>query len=174
MINQPDPNLSAKFFHHLKPTLEIIEKNGRFEKIHGQKEAVYITIRAKGAKETHSREMRDEDKYRFPRAWAEFEKGNSPVDGTPLKALPFISPGQALELQSVDINTIEDLANLQESQIVNIRKGRFLQKQAKAYLAAMDVTEEIEEPDNPVESHYDDVVQDTVKAPKKKRGKAKK
>jgi len=168
----PDPNLSARFFFHMMPTLEFVEdEKGRTQKIHGKKEEIYINIRAKGSKENHSRRMVEEDKYRFPRAWAEFEGQNSPIDGTPLRSLPFISPGQVDELQAVDIKTVEDLANLQESQIVNIRKGRFIQKQAKAYLAAMDVKEDVEEDDQPVLEKYDDVVQDAIP---KKRGRPKK
>jgi len=129
-----DPNLSGRFFLHPKPT-----HNG------GVEEAVYISIRAKGLKSVHSREMKDTDKLDFPVAWHFFETNETVINGTPLKALPGGNAALVQQLNAVDIYSVEELAELQELSLVNIRQGRTLQKRANAYLAALQIEDEADE-----------------------------
>lgn len=166
----PDNNLAAEFFHHTK---EYHDEAGNRK----YKDSVYVKIRAKGMKDSHSREMKEEDKLRFPMAWKRFEKDNSFVDGTPLKALPFTTPSMIRELENLEIHSVEDLAHLQEMAVSKIHRGRTLQKQAIAYLAAMEVEDEIDEIDEPVSEELlndEDVVQLNKPVPKKKVSRKKK
>jgi hypothetical protein len=60
-----------------------------------------------------------------------------PLDGTPLKSWPQITPGQVLTLESLHIRTVEDLARCEDQALENIGMGaRGLRQKARDYLDA--------------------------------------
>ena len=144
-----DPNLGARFYIH--PALQGDESAKAGRQIY--KDVVYVEIFIKGAmKSTFSRPMREGDKEDFPSSWKAFRDNNEEMtEGTPLKFLPGIGPSAELEFKAMGIRTIEDLANLAEMAIDNIRGGRTLKKKAIAYLAAAEVQGEPEPEDDPVD-----------------------
>ena len=105
------------------------------------KDVAYVEIFIKGNKNTSfSRPMKNEDKENWPKAWKAFQDEGFVVStGTSLRSLPGIGPSQVLNLNAVNIHSIEDLADLGESALHDIQGARELQKRAKAYLAAMEV-----------------------------------
>lgn len=84
------------------------------------------------------REVRDEDKQRWPREWAAYEAGNElSVIGTPLEKWPLVgSPSMVKTLKAMNINTVEDLAGLTDAALGNVGMGaRNLREAAKLWLA---------------------------------------
>lgn len=148
----PAENLFALFYIHPVRDAEKSEKEGR--EIFEDKE--YVEIRVKGQKNSSfSRPVKESDKTDFTNAWNAFK--NNQVDfniGTPITMLPGVTPAIALELKAVAINTIEDMASINDAEIMNIRGGRMLHQRAKAYLTACEIknpdTEKIED-DEPVD-----------------------
>lgn len=98
----------------------------------------HITIMQPGEKDTRVRPVREEDKFRFPRQWAAFEaQQKQVVDGTPLSVLFPHNPGAVKTLEVMNITTIEQLAELQDTQIQNIGLGgRQWNEMARNYLEA--------------------------------------
>lgn len=82
---------------------------------------------------------------RLPREWYEryqanyerWKKGEEmPLDGTPIKGWPVISPAQMTNLIAINILTVEDLAAANEEGLRRIGMGaRDLQTKAKAWLS---------------------------------------
>lgn len=138
------------------------------------KDVVYVEIFIKGNKNTSfSRPAKEEDKVNWPKAWEAFNN-NSPemADGNPITVLPGMGPSQALNLQALGIFSIEDLAELSDSAVMDIQGGRTLKNRAIAYLAALDaetVEDEAGDPVNASELSSNPDVVSKEPAPKKKR-----
>jgi len=146
-----DTNLYAIFYIH--PQLQQVESEEEGRPVY--KDVEYIQINIKGQKNSNfSRPVREEDKENYPKAWAAF-RANRPdlTDGTPIKFLPGMSPSVELELKSIGVLSIEDMANLTDAGIMNIRGGRMLNTRAKAYLAACEIM-----PDKEPRARIDDPV----------------
>lgn len=58
-----------------------------------------------------------------------------PLEGTPLKNWPGLSPAQYQTLNSLRVFTVEDLANANEQVLRSLLGGHSLQERAQAYLA---------------------------------------
>ena len=129
-----DSNLYAMFYIH--PQIQQVESEQKQRPVY--KDVLYIQINIKGQKNSNfSRAATDQDKTDYPKAWASYQSSNPEMtDGTPIKFLPGMSPGVELELKGMGILSIEDMAELTDAGIGNIRGGRTLNTRAKAYLAA--------------------------------------
>lgn len=119
------------------------------------KDVIYVEVYIKGNKNTSfSRPKTKNDEQLYPTAWRAFID-NSPIkaDGNPLSVMPGLGPSEIMNLNTLGIGSIEDLSELSESVIDDIRRGRELKKRAKAYLAALHekTTEECIDNDSPVD-----------------------
>ncbi len=78
----------------------------------------------------------DRHKFRFPREWEAFEKGQRiDVEGTPLKMWPQISAGQVRTLANLNIHSVEQLAEVADGLIARVNMAS-LKHKAKAWLDA--------------------------------------
>ena len=124
---------------------------------------VWVELKIKGNRNTSiSKPATDELKRDYPVAWESYRNNSFDLcDGTPLRALPGMSPSQAAELNALGISSVEGLSEITDSVADNMKGGRTLRSRAIAYLAALNVT--IEKP--------------TIEKPRytgKKRGRKKK
>jgi hypothetical protein len=78
----------------------------------------------------------DAIRARFPEAYRSWKaQQDGYVDGTPLSAWPLMSPARVRELQNVNIYSVEDLASVAETNLVNITDGRAMRDKAREHLA---------------------------------------
>jgi hypothetical protein len=92
-----------------------------------------------------SKQRQQAGKGRIPAAWYEryqetydrWKRGEEmPLNGTPIKSWPVISPAQAKNLTSINILTVEDLASVNDEGLRRIGMGAVaLRDKAKAWLA---------------------------------------
>lgn len=98
----------------------------------------FITISAPGqAKDLliHA-QVTDFYQWRFPKEYAAFKAGQtSALIGTPLMLWPLITPSQLKEFEFHGIRSIEQVANLADSQASSFRGLYALKDKAKAFLA---------------------------------------
>lgn len=78
----------------------------------------------------------DEHRERWPEAYDAFKKGIEPdLNGTPLEEWAILNKAQVLELKSMLIRTIEDVASLPDTAVQRIGRGGYaLRERALAYL----------------------------------------
>ncbi len=102
------------------------------------KSVPFVRIIQPGEKDTVERPVRNEDKVRFPQAWAQFEaQGQQRIEGTPLSTLFPHNPGVVKTLDSLAITTVEQLAALNDSQLQNIGLGaREWQQMAQNFMSS--------------------------------------
>jgi hypothetical protein len=83
------------------------------------------------------RPVQDEDKRRWPAAWAMFERGESGwADGTPIEQWPLITPDQARELQRCSVLSVEACAAVADAHLSSLGLGaRKLRERAQIWLA---------------------------------------
>lgn len=133
MSHGNDANLFAEFYVRAVPHNLRTEQEGRPIFI----DQIFVKIYIPGDRNSAiDRKARDEDKVRFPRQWAAFElQKQQTVEGTPLDQWALLTPSQCAEYRALHIFTVEQLANLSDSQIQKIgHAGRDVNKMAKAYL----------------------------------------
>lgn len=96
----------------------------------------YIRIHIPGGKSIIERAVTEEDRYEHPRQWARFEAKKEQIgDGTPLSAWPAMDVAHVAELNAQKIFTVEQLAGLNDSQVLGLGLGATeLRKKAQAYL----------------------------------------
>lgn len=165
MPNQEATGLYAEF--HLHPVLQNHVPPGETPK-EGRpiyKDEIYIRIQIKGQKnQIRDRKMKEQDKVDFPDAWARWLNQNEELkSGVPITALPGIGPSMQLELKTIGIRTVEDMAALSDAGCTNIRGGYMFRERAKAYLAAAaikpgDVRDQAGEQNEPAPPPADDPV----------------
>jgi hypothetical protein len=99
---------------------------------------LYINIANPGDKTTDlHRPATEEDKLRFPRHWAHFEKtGGQGVVGTPLKEWPQATASQIKEWQAQGVFTVEQLANMSDTNVGVFIGGMGLRAKARLFLEA--------------------------------------
>ena len=74
----------------------------------------------------------------YPKAYKAFTlDAGSEVDGTPVKNLGGIGPGQIMNLQAMGIESVEDLAGLNDNVVIGEPGMLDLRKKAVAYLASL-------------------------------------
>ncbi len=152
-----DDQLLVKFFWHPEKDEKASTEEGRpiF------REVEYIQIQVPGQKDTIvQRPAFAEDKERFPRHWAAFQnKEEMPVSGTPLDQWPRISRAQVEELKYFNIHTVEQLAELSDTNAQNFRAIQNLKREAVAYVEEakgnapmVKMAEELEARDNEIDT----------------------
>lgn len=84
------------------------------------------------------RKANDADKEKFPKAWARFQAQEADAqEGTPLEQWPQMSRSLVKECKFFEIHTVEQLANLSDSNVSKMGMGYVeLRNKAKAYLVA--------------------------------------
>lgn len=82
------------------------------------------------------RKLTEEDKRKYPKAWAEYQRGESQgFTGTPLEQWSQITRAQVKESKYFECHTVEQLAGLTDSHCQKMGMGfRDLREKAKAYL----------------------------------------
>lgn len=132
-MNQPEFTVFPRFYIEAVQHSAKSEAAGRpiFE------DREYVEIRIAGDnKSVVVRKVSEEDKQRWPTAYAAFKNGlEAPVEGTPLHHWPALSVSQVAELRALNINTVEALAALSDTGISKIGfNGRVMVAKAKAFL----------------------------------------
>lgn len=97
----------------------------------------YVKILVPGDnKNIVDRPVKDEHKKRWPRLWQRFEETQSNViEGTPIDQWPFLNVAQVAEMKAMNIQSVEQLANLSDGGLEKIGMGaRALQKRAQDFL----------------------------------------
>jgi hypothetical protein len=80
------------------------------------------------------RPVEEQDKHRFAPQWAAFERQEEQVQsGTPVTEWSPLTKSEAMELKSMNIHTVEALANLPDSGL-NWLGGREMRNKAQKYL----------------------------------------
>lgn len=124
----------------VEPWLNQRESNEQKRPVFEDRE--YIEIRIPGnSSGIVKRPVQNMDIARFRKkydAWK--ETGENQQEGTPLAAWPKITVSQAKELEYYGIRTIENLANLNDSDLQNFRGARALKDMAKTYLDTVEGT----------------------------------
>jgi hypothetical protein len=84
------------------------------------------------------RKATDDDKQKFPKAWARFEASEAEGhEGTPLEQWPQMSRSMVKECKYFEIHTVEQLANLSDINVSRMGMGYMdLRNKAKAFLVA--------------------------------------
>lgn len=75
-------------------------------------DAVYVAVKVPDEKDYVSRPASDEDKRKWPEAWAQFQATQGKA-GTHLRALPGITPARFREFVEMGIRTVEELAKFE-------------------------------------------------------------
>lgn len=98
-------------------------------------EFVHITVPGNHSVVIHT-EANDQHKFRFIREYEAFQKGSKiEVDGTPLKVWPQVSAGQVRTLASMNIHSVEQLAQVSDQHISRVNMST-LKHKAIAWLDA--------------------------------------
>jgi len=101
-------------------------------------ETPYIEIRVPGDKGTViNRPVRDRDRAEFPKQWAAFEAGaEQGVDGTPLEEWPMVTRAQVEELRFFGVRSVEQLAQMADSNAQKFMAIGALREKARLYMEA--------------------------------------
>ena len=96
---------------------------------------------------------------KYPRAWADFNNLTMEIEGTPLKKLD-IGPGEILNLKGKGVETIEELAELNDNVVIGVQGMLDLRKKAQAWLTAMNP--EIQEAERKAQEEKEQAMQDKI------------
>lgn len=137
-----DSKLFVRFFVDILPDTDASEKTG----IRKFRDVEMVTIMVPGDKRNVvTREVREEDKVRFPKVYEHFKKGLSDVpEGFPLSQWPMATRSLVEELKYMGFHTVEAVANAAEQVMGKYPGLRELQRRAKAWLAAQEGAAPIE------------------------------
>jgi hypothetical protein len=165
-----DDRVYAQFYMHPRKDEAASLKEGRDI----YQEVPYVKIMVPGDKDNIvQRPVREQDKHRFPRQWAAFENNeDAPMIGTPLTEWAFINRGQVEELKFFGIRTIEDLANMPDSQSTKFMGINALKQKAKAFIedAKMQAPlDELRAENDALKGQLDDMQQQIAELMKPKR-----
>ena len=137
-----DDNLHVRFF--MKPRIDREASMKENRPIY--KDVPHIEIAIPGDKNNIPlAEVWDQHIRRFPQHWAQFQAGlKEQVVGTPLKVAPFLTESHIEELHFFKIRTIEQLANLSDTNMT-WNGAREMQQAAKKYLLKVNGNEALME-----------------------------
>lgn len=132
--NEADKQLLVRFYVKSVQDKSLSNVEGR--PIFNDKE--YIEIRVPGKRDAIARPASHDDKQRFPRHYAAFQQRiEMPAEGTPLAEWPAISRSMADQFAFVNVKTVEQLADLNDSTIDGkIPGAQTLKQRAKDWLDA--------------------------------------
>lgn len=155
MQSEADRALLVKFFYRSVPDRIASDEEGR--PIYKERE--YIDIRVPGSRDNVCRPATVQDKGRFPMHYQAFKNRIAqPEEGTPLSEWPGISRSLAEQLSFENIKTVEQLSELNDSLMHNVKNGQGLKQRAKDWLeftkdskALTNMRSELEERDKQIE-----------------------
>lgn len=126
-----DDKLHVRFF--MKPRIDV-EASAR-ENRPVYKDTPYVEIMMPGEKNVIIREpVWSQHQLRFPVQWAQFLAGEKDqMIGTPLKVAPFLTESQVEELAFFKIRTVEQLADLADSNM-NFMGAQMFKQAAKKFI----------------------------------------
>jgi len=126
-----DDKLHVRFF--MKPRIDPIESGKQNRPIF--KDVPFVEIMIPGDKNNIvTAEVWQQHITRFPQHWDQFQAGiKDQVVGTPLKLAPFLTESHVEELAYFKIRTIEQLADLSDTNMT-FMGAREMQQAAKKYL----------------------------------------
>jgi len=129
---EADKSLMVRFFY--KNVENKMESQAQGRPVF--KEKTYIEIRVAGQRNVQAcRPVTHADKRRFPRHFEAFEKRvEPPTEGMPLMEWPKITRSQAEELSFMNVKTVEQLANMKDSNLQQFMNGNKLRDQAIKWL----------------------------------------
>jgi len=127
-----DEQLMVRFFY--KEVQNKLESAAQGRPIFKEKE--YIEIRIAGQRDPQAcRPATHADKARFPRHYDAFKKRMEvPTEGTPLTEWPLITRSRAEELSFLNAKTVEQVANMGDTQVSQLMGGFTLREQAQKWL----------------------------------------
>ena len=123
----------VRFFRHWVKNNYQSEEQGRLV----GEEVDYIEIRAAGDKLTaFQRPATSDDQIEYSREWDQYQRGEEQIaEGTPLREWPVMNEGTIAMLRSLNIHTIEVMAECSDAALLKIGTGaRQLQTAAKTFL----------------------------------------
>lgn len=128
-----DDNLFVKFFKH--PVLM-----GKKSELAGHpvyEDVDFVSIVIPGdANNVIEREATQSDKERFYKQWEKYSRNQEQtVDGWRLDAWPALTPARVAELQAMNFQTVEQLADAPDNLITKVMGGLELKERAKAAVA---------------------------------------
>jgi len=135
VFDKGSDKLFVQFFMH--PKLNQTKSKESNRPIYEDRE--YIRIITPGDKDNIiERPATEIDFRRFPRQYEAFKRGQSDqiTSGTPLKMVPWVSRAQCEELAFFHVYTVEQLAEISDSNAQNFMGIQSLKQQAKDFLAA--------------------------------------
>ncbi len=128
-----DEKLYVVFHPHYVQDVEKTALEGRpiFE------DAVFIKIITPGDRDNIiNRPIRPEDKFRFPKQWAQFENGQAELgSGTRLEEWTLMSRSMVEELRYLGFRTVEHVAEAGDQVLSKVPGLREFQSRAKVWLA---------------------------------------
>lgn len=133
MESEDDRKLLVRFFMDAVEDPEASAREGRpiF------RDAPMISIITPGSRDEYIAPATAQYRNRFPRHWAAFTQHlEDPVQGTPLKEVPFLTVAQVKSLQAINCITLEQLAGMSDAHAGRGMGLIQLRDRAKAYLAA--------------------------------------
>lgn len=96
----------------------------------------YIKIQFPGQdKQITEREVKDEDKQRFPAEWRAYQTGKEQItQGIPLEDWPAVDPALRMTLKALAVRTVEQVAGMDDNACQNIHGGLGLRRRAQLFL----------------------------------------
>lgn len=132
-VNPQDHRLMVRF--EMYPHYDQDESTKAGRPIYKDREYIKILVPGDKTSEVH-RLVWSQDLERFPQQYAKFKANQSQdsIDGTPLSVWPPISKAQVLELNYFNIRSVEQLANLADSNAQKFLGIQQLKRMAQDWL----------------------------------------
>jgi hypothetical protein len=129
-----DENLYVQFFTHPMQDKAKTLAEGRPIFV----DAEYVRIMVPGDKgNVIMRSVREDDKRRFPKQYQAFKNDEAEIiEGTPLERWNFVSAAQVEELKYFGIRSVEQLANVSDTNAQKFMGINLLKQKAKEYIEA--------------------------------------
>ena len=129
-----DENLYVQFFSHPMQDKAKTLEEGRPIFV----DTEYIRIMVPGDKSNVvMRSVREDDRQRFPKQYQAFKNDEEEIlEGTPLDKWNFVSAAQVEELKYFGIRTVENLANVTDTNAQKFMGINLLRQKAQEYIAA--------------------------------------
>lgn len=136
-VSQTTEGLTALFYS--RPMKNEAESEAQGRPIFEPHDYVLIRIPS-DAKSVIDREVKEEDKQRWPEAWRAYDGGEQgKVIGMPLREWNFLTTTRRMELEAMGLRTVEELAHMADGQKGRLGPdGRKLCDRARQFLEAGD------------------------------------
>ena len=132
--NIGDENLFVQFFMHPMQNKAKTLEEGRPIYV----DTEYVRIMVPGDKgNVIMREVREDDKRRFPKHYQAFKNEEEEIlEGTPLAQWNFLTAAQVEEMKYFGIRTVENLANVTDTNAQKFMGINLLREKAREYIEA--------------------------------------